>query len=113
MPTNSLQLWVGSNRVYYYDVPSGGIDVAPTITQNAWHYCALQRSGSSIIVKVDGVTVLSGSTSGAYSSTFSTARIGSNQSGVGNFPGYLDDIRLTVGQTKDISVVPTAAFPNA
>lgn len=84
------------------------------LTVNAWNYIALVRSGTTLAWYIN-----SGSTAGTVtnSSSFVADKfiLGSQStaSGTGNFPGWIDEVRITKGIARTITGVPTEAFPNS
>jgi hypothetical protein len=115
----SLQL--DSSRRLTFNLSGDGIDVqsATSISLNTWTYVAVRRSGSTVTLHQG----TSGSTTQVASVTNSTSITGSNLiiggifvSGFGwfnHYKGYIDDLRITKGVARDVSVVPTEAFPTS
>jgi hypothetical protein len=98
---DTLRVYAGS------DIINGG-----SISASTWNYIALSRSGSSMRLYLNGTQV--GSTYSAldtYSDTLLT--IGADFPRNGRFTqGYIDDLRITKGTARTITV-PTAAFPDS
>jgi hypothetical protein len=90
-------------------------NLAYTWTVDAWHYVAVVRSGSTIRGYVDGTQVGSDATnSGTFTSATPAVRIGGVLEGSATAQlRNLDEIRITKGVARDVSVVPTAAFPDS
>ena len=106
-----------ANNIYfaYSTTGSNAIDALGSWTPsiNTWYYVAVTRSGANLKLYVDGSqkgTTHNISTSSIYASTtvFSVAQRGDN---FGALSGYLQDLRITKGYARDVTVVPTAAFP--
>jgi hypothetical protein len=78
---------------------------------NTWQYIALVISGASAKVYVDGVSVISTT---SVTTTTSTSFIVGNYGNLDSnryFNGYIDDLRITKGVARSISL-PTAPFPD-
>jgi hypothetical protein len=105
-----------SNRIFLFSVNAFRVQ-AGTVSANTWHHVALARDSGNVRVYFNGTQV--GSTwtdSTNYNQT--TLHIGRYYANVNQFQwlGYLDDIRVTVGQSRysgTTITVPTAAFPDA
>jgi hypothetical protein len=79
---------------------------------NTWQHIAVCRTGGTIKLYVNGVSAGSVGDSTNYSQT--TAYIGRDNPYSGfNFPGYIDDLRVTVGTARYTAnfTPPTAAHP--
>jgi hypothetical protein len=112
--------WIFSyeaNALYfsYSTTGTNATDVTGSWTPsiNTWYYLAVIRNGADLKLYVDGSqkgTTHNISTSSIYASTsvLSVAQRGDN---VGLLNGYLQDLRITKGYARDVTVVPTAAFP--
>ena len=78
--------------------------ISTTITNNEWHHCAIVRSGTNVYCFIDGVliqTVSFGDSAWApITDTSSFLTFGSNTytSGDRRFEGYIDELRLLIGQ---------------
>jgi hypothetical protein len=100
------------NQVFLYSVDAFRVQ-AGTVSGDTWHHLALCRAGGNVRVFLDGTQV--GSTwvdSTNYSQTL--LRIGKYYaSGLYQWQGYLDDVRITKGVARYTSnfTPPTAAFP--
>ncbi|XGV99648.1 MAG: LamG domain-containing protein [Leptolyngbya sp. BL-A-14] len=110
-----LQLYLDSTYGFYLDDSyTGGASGTGGFSLNEWHYVCVSRSGTSTMQGwIDGTRRLNTSTASNYATVLSQARIGVDASGSAFFPGFMDEIRLTTGQSKDGSAVPDAAFPNS
>lgn len=102
---NAFSIWI-KNTVY---------NRSYTWTLNTWHYIAVKRSGSTISMWVNGVQVGSSITDGsALTASTPTLRIGHILAGGVFYQNrHLDEIRITNGVARDVSTVPTAAFPDS
>jgi hypothetical protein len=86
-----------------------------TWSLNTWHYVAITRSGSNLKFWVNGTQLGSTMTN---ASTFASAtpalRIGHIFEGGAFYQArHIDDIRITKGIARDVSSVPTEAFPDS
>lgn len=87
---------------------------------DTWYYVAAVRSGTTLTLYVGttpgGATtdIGSGVNSRSMQNTANPFTIGSvlNPGLEFYFPGHIDDLRITKGVARDVSVVPSAAFPN-
>jgi hypothetical protein len=80
-----------------------------------WHHFAIVRSGSAFAMYIDGSLVASGTHAGNCGSGTRNLMIGdnlANNSGDRNFLGKFDDLRITKGVARTITV-PTAPYPNS
>jgi hypothetical protein len=80
---------------------------------NSWHHFALVRSGSILMVFIDGL--LTGSLSGVSTLDDQSQNLylGQSDNATENkFLGYFDDFRFTVGQARYTSSFTPAALPN-
>ena len=90
---------------------------AGVITTNTWYHVAFVKSGSSAYIYVNGAQVASGSASAAWSSgaaPFTIGRTFQTGGGDGDWNGYVDDLRVTLGSNRGYAgstiTVPTAAY---
>jgi hypothetical protein len=91
------------------------INLNNSISQDTWHHLAVVRSGSTFTAYVDGVSLGTGTSSAQWN--YST-----NGTFVGRFggvtayewPGYIDDLRITKGVARYTAnfTAPTKAFPD-
>jgi hypothetical protein len=112
---STLQLYLdNSNGFYLDDSNTGGASGTAGFSLNDWHYIVISRSGTSSVQGwIDGVRRLNTTSAANYGTTLAQARIGIDKDGSSFFPGYLDEVRLTTGQSKDGSAVPNGTFPNS
>jgi len=90
-------------------------------SDNTWTHIAVTRSGNTVSIYSDGTRLTSGTLSGSIADASTPCMVGGIQSGVswnGNFyySGYIDDLRITKGQSRYSGAsltVPTAAFPDS
>lgn len=112
----------GGNLEFFYSRDGGAVNVVTASgtwgpSADTWYYVAAKRSGTSLTVWVDGsqVGTASAGTDSIHNST-TTLRIGNTlSSGVESsfLLGWLDELRITKGLARDVSVVPTSPFPNS
>jgi hypothetical protein len=103
------------NTLYFWDSGAFVINAVTitTLSANVWYYIALVRSGNTRTVYVDGVSVASGSRTGSSGSSAITTKVGArNDSGLA-FNGKMQDLRITKAIARDVTTVPTAAFPTS
>jgi hypothetical protein len=95
---------------------TGGVTLtaAGTVPLNTWQYIGLSRVGSTVSQSLHGTITASG-TSSATCVCSGYVRFGTSYNGASttNIPGYLDSFRITKGVARDITSVPTAAFPTS
>ena len=89
---------------------SAGVD----LSDGAWHYLAVSKSGTTVRLYIDGNLSGTGNDAGSYSGgNWYLAR--NNVFSPRNVVGYIDDFRLTKGSARGYTgatiPVPTAAFP--
>lgn len=80
-----------------------------------WHHLAIVRNGSSFAMHIDGTQVATGTHSGTCGLATRNVMIGDNLAnnvGDRNLLGKLDEIRITNGVARTITV-PTGPFPNS
>lgn len=85
-----------------------------SLVNDTWHFCRLTRSGSDFKLFIDGVQRGSTYTPAGNPSFSNLSRdcwLGKNN--LTYFPGYIDEVRVTIGVARDGSELPTSAFPNA
>jgi len=84
---------------------------------NEWTHIAVVRNGSTVTIYSNGTSVGSTTFSGSIASPSTPLMIGGILAGQSwdttkYFTGYIDDVRITKGVARTITV-PTAAFPDA
>lgn len=88
------------------------VQTAEAISADTWYYVAVRRSGSSFELWVDGAIQASATYSGAlYSPGPLGFSVGAYDTGSFSLLGRIDDLRVTAGAARDVSIVPTAPFP--
>ena len=111
---NRAAISIISGTLIYWTATTGGGGAAritltaPTI--NAWHYCVLKKSGTTITLQVD--TTTGTTTSNIYPTGPLVFYSGAYVDGTTCLTGYIDEDRLTRNIARDTSVVPTTAFPD-
>jgi hypothetical protein len=106
-----LQTGNGNGTIVVYASGSTVITSSTAVTINAWNHMALSRSGTSLVLYLNGVSVGTATNSTNFNSS-ATLGIGATATApsggsVGDFPisGYLSNVRLVKG-----TAVYTAAF---
>jgi hypothetical protein len=119
--TTGWALQINASRRLVLNLTGDGYDLQSSVAipLNTWIYVAAKRSGSTVTLHQG----TSGSTTQVASATNSVSITGSNLSiggiflsgygWVNRFRGYIDDLRITKGVARDVSVVPTEAFPTS
>lgn len=97
------------------------------LSLNTWYYVKAVRQGNSLILVLDGVDVTDTSFGnyawGGFDFSLTGANnkfeIGRMRGAAGNdgsvfwdANGHIDDLRITKGVARDVSIVPTAPFPD-
>jgi hypothetical protein len=108
---NSYTAGASTKIFVIYRDPSLGnerMDSGFAFPRDQWVHVAIAKSASVIRFFVDGISIASRNN---YSGEFGGAV------GVGDFGGYVDDLRVTIGSDRnynsDTITVPTAAFPTS
>jgi hypothetical protein len=74
------------------------------VSKNTWHHVALVRSGTTVTIYFNGVSVVSGTYTPALNLSVVPVKVGAFLvSSAGNeqyFPGYIDDLRVTRGVAR-------------
>ena len=96
-----VYMWQGGGN---YPIIQAGL---PSIA-NTWTHISFSRAGGVSRVYRNGIMVAEAVDASNYNST-ATAYIGNNPTG--NFNGYIDDFRLTIGKSRYGFTTPTAALP--
>lgn len=100
-----------SNELYFYSNGFIANSATGLVLLNTWHHVAITRSGTSVRMFLDGVSVATGTNSQSF--TQRILAIGALQNGAEAFTGYIDDLRITKGAARYTSnfTPPTSAFP--
>lgn len=80
----------------------------PSLTANIWTHIALVRNSTTVTLYVNGVSVGTGTASGALMTPVAPTYLGANSgspAGAGYFPGYISNFRIVKG-----TAVYTSAF---
>jgi hypothetical protein len=83
---------------------------ASTISANTWTHVAVVRSSGTVTVYKNGTSIGSNSQPGNINGSYSLV-IGNQTAFDAAFPGYIDDLRVTKGVARTITV-PTAEYPD-
>jgi hypothetical protein len=89
--------------------------VGSALTAATWQYVAVTRSGQNIQIYLDGTAQGSAYTTTAATTslmtTYTLNQIATYNTASYQFNGYMDELRITIGQARTVTSVPTAAFP--
>jgi hypothetical protein len=112
----TTQLYItGGNTVYFFDSGAFVINAVSMTQLNAgtWYYLAVVRSGNTRTIYVNGVSVASASRSGSAGSSAVTTKVGVRFDTALGYNGKMQDLRITKGVARDVTTIPTAAFPTS
>jgi len=122
--------WTAGNQSWYFGAGAAGygfyfstngsnatlaLPLTSWPSTDTWIYLAVVRSGADLKLFVNGVQQGSTYNIGAtalYNGT-SLVTIGDDNNTNPGFRGSQDEIRITKGVARDVSVIPTAAFPDS
>lgn len=116
--TVGFQLYISSGNVLGLVVWNGSaalfnITGTTTMTTGQWYYFAAKRTGNTYSIHLDGITEAS-TTAGSTPDEGGQLFVGRTPTDAGlDFNGWLDEIRWTKRLLRDVSSVPTAAFPRS
>jgi len=88
---------------------------------NAWHIVSVKKSGTNYKLYVNNVEIASAVITQSIDSTTANLNVGAqlfqptlsgNTAKAYYFPGLIDEVRLTNGIARDLTVVQTEAFPD-
>lgn len=86
------------------------------IAVNTWYHIAVVKHGGNAYIYIDGTREAFGSASSAWSSGSAAFQVGRTYQNIGDgdWHGYVDDLRVTVGSNRGYTsasiAVPTAAY---
>jgi len=103
------------NTVYVFDSNGFVVNAASIATLSAgqWYYIALVRSGTTRTLYIDGASVASGTRSGSSGGSSVTTKVGARNDSALAYNGKMQDLRITKGVARDVTTIPTAAFPTS
>lgn len=113
---------VGATRaLFFYYSPNGSSGSFPASTAGvvptgAWTHVAVVRNSGTLTFYVNGVSQGTASISGSIFSATPPFSVGADSGTAGqNFPGYIDDLRVTKGVARYTSAFtpPTMPFPDS
>jgi hypothetical protein len=89
--------------------------VGSALTAATWQYVAVTRSGQNIQIYLDGTAQGAAYTTTAATTslmtTYTLNQIATYNTSSFQLNGYMDELRITIGQARTVTSVPTAAFP--
>jgi hypothetical protein len=96
----------------FYSYIDGSSIQGGSVSTNTWHHFAVTRSGGTVRGFLNGTQI--GTNQTGNTSAIHIGRVGKCKFR-GNYNGYIDDVRITVGEARYTSnfTAPTAAFPEA
>ena len=112
--TNSSNNWlvlVDTGAIAFYWNGSAVLTVTPSNIIGEWFHVAVVRSGSTVTIYKNGVSLGTATNSSSFTST-STMRIGQQNTGVGYWAGSLSNVRIVKGTAVYTSnfTPPTSAL---
>ena len=111
---SGLSLYVASSNILGLQIGAGFIDSTNSFSVNTWYYIAVVRSGTSVVIYVNGTSWASGTSS--VNLTDTNCVLGRAYTDISNYylNGYLYDLRITKGVARysgSTMTVPTAPLP--
>ena len=107
-----LQTGLNSGAIVFYASGTAVLIEPGSLNAGQWYYVAITRSGTTVNLSRDGAVVASGTSSVNFTSTASVIVAEGTNGPLGYYyNGYLNDIRITKGIARDVSVIPSAPFP--
>jgi hypothetical protein len=86
---------------------------AINMTFGQWYYIAMTRSGSTFSLYIDGALIGSITNATAHNGATKNVLIGGILGNNNYSRSWIDDVRVTVGVARDVTSVPTEAFPDS
>lgn len=102
-------------RVSFNDMASSVLlgTSAVNMTLGQWYYVGVKRDGSDFEFRINGNLISSYTNVTDHNGGTYDVQVGGIAGGINYSRSWMDDVRLTVGTARDISSVPTAAFPDS
>ncbi len=97
---HSLLYFVNTQLQWYYAGNSNFSSPANSAPLNQWTNFALVRSGTTCTIYINGVSAASTACASAIGTTATDFRLGNAQWSSIPFKGFLDDVRVTLGQSR-------------
>lgn len=96
---------------YWFDFQGGNprLISSVTVSSNEWHFIAIVRENTTVKMAINGTVVATGVS--FVNLTKTTITIGAAESGDRSNPMFLDELRITKGIAREITV-PSEPFPN-
>jgi hypothetical protein len=104
-------LYINSAGAVVWSTGSLTIDTGTvTVTNNAWHHIAVTRTSGNLSIFVDGIPMTLDNDATNYSPAgtvvYSIGGNGTAISGIGNFDGYMDELRVSNSSRYTTKFVP-------
>lgn len=99
------------NRIRFFANSTVLIESSSTVTTGIWYYISVVKNSGTTTLYINGESQGSFNDSINYLSN-STFRIGSSFASQWFLRAYLDELRITKGLARNVSVIPTEPFPN-
>lgn len=107
-----LQTGNGDGRFIIYANGSSVFQESDALGAGVWGFYQLVRSGTTLTLYRNGVSKGSVTNSTSFAAAADLCFGAQLTSGLNNFNGWVDDVRITKGVVRS-STVPTAAFPES
>lgn len=86
---------------------------AINMTFGTFYYVAMKRSGSTFSLYIDGSLIGTYTNDTAHDGSVRNVLVGGALGSVNFSRSWIDDVRVTIGTARDVTIVPTAAFPDS
>ena len=105
------QFWYQNTQLYFFYNGNSYILSSTNLTLNQWQYISATRSGSTITLYLNNVSVGTASFSGTVGKSSQDLYLGASHAGAGyNIQGYISDARIVKGSV--ITGLPTSPVAN-
>ena len=103
--------------IIFGDGDTSLIDASQAVSQNAWHHVAAVKNGSTCTLYFNGTSIGTGTKSTLFASDtrqLFIGRLNALNAEAWDFPGYIDDLRITKGVARYTAnfTPPTEPFPD-
>lgn len=109
------EIRISSSKIYGKTATDQTVGAGTTtLSTNTWYHVAFVKSSNVYSLYLNGVSEGGTVTNATRINRPTTVRVGSNQTAVFFFTGYIDDLRVTKGVARYTAnfTPPTAAFPD-